>query len=158
MKSIVLYPVLLVIVFVNVCISCSDHEGDTEKPVINLEAPEEGEILKIGSDVHFDMELSDNEMLRSYKVEIHNNFDNHGHDSKATRAEGETVPFLFNKSWDISGSKNVHVHHHEIVIPENTTEGAYHFMVYCTDEAGNESYVVRNIELSHDGEEHDHHH
>ena len=60
--------------------SCSnDNEGDTTPPVINLTAPTEGAVLKIGSDIHFDMELSDNEMLSSYKVEIHNNFDGHNH-------------------------------------------------------------------------------
>jgi hypothetical protein len=26
-------------------------------------------------------------------------------------------------------------------------------MIYCTDEAGNESYAARNIVLSHDAEE-----
>ena len=31
-------------------------------------------------------------------------------------------------------------------------------MVYCTDAAGNESYVARNIVLSHDGEDDDHDH
>lgn len=137
-------------------IACSDDKGDTEKPLIELNAPAEGAVLKIGSDVHFDMDLSDNEGLRSYKVEIHNNFDNHGH----TKAEssGETVDFVFNRSWDVSGNKNKYEHHHDIVIPSNATPGAYHFMVYCTDETGNESYVARNITLSHDGEEGGHSH
>lgn len=137
--------------------SCSDDDSDTIPPVIKLIEPKEGDILKIGSDVHFDMELSDNEMLFSYKVEIHNAFDGHEH-TKSLKAESETVPFSFNKSWSVSGQKNAKIHHHEIVIPENATPGNYHLMVYCTDVAKNQSYITRKIVLSHDGEVHEHEH
>lgn len=154
---------LLLIVFsVSMFISCSNDEtGDTTSPAINLIAPTEGAILKIGSDVHFDLELSDNEMLASYKVEIHNNFDGHQH-NRSMSAHGSAVnedgtePFFFQKVWDVSGQKNTKIHHHEIIISENATPGAYHLMIYCTDAAGNESYVARNIMLSHDGEVHEH--
>jgi hypothetical protein len=128
--------------------SCND-DGDTVKPVIHLIEPEEDAVLKIGSDVHFEMEVSDNEMLKSYKVEIHSNFDGHTH------SRAETTDFSFNKTWDLSG-KNADIHHHEIIIPESATPGYYHLMVYCTDVAGNEASLARDIELSHDGEEHDH--
>lgn len=160
MRKIVLNPFLLIFIVSSFFTACDDDKGDTEKPVINLIAPAEGAILKIGSDIHFEMDITDNEMLQSYKIEIHNNFDHHGHDTKATASE-ETTPFSFNKSWDVSGYKSKHEHHHDIVIPGNATEGDYHFMVYCTDISGNESYVARNIQLSHDGSagedvEHDH--
>ncbi|MDH6306308.1 tRNA U55 pseudouridine synthase TruB [Parabacteroides sp. PF5-5] len=149
MKKVVLFPILITILSLHILVSCDDNESDTQKPVINLIEPEEGAVLKPGSAIHFEMELSDNEMLRSYKVEIHDNFNNHGHESKATKAE--TAPFTYNKSWDVSGLKNTHIHHHEIEIPANATEGAYHFMVYCTDAAGNELNVARSIVLSKDG-------
>ena len=65
--------------------------------------------------------------------------------------------FRSNRSWSVEYQKNARIHHHEIVIPENATPGRYHFMVFCTDAAGNESYVVRNIVLSNEGgEEHSH--
>ena len=147
--------ILTVVTVLSVFTSCSDDDGDTTLPVINLTAPAEGAILKIGSDVHFDMEVADNEMLASYKVEIHNNFDGHEH-SRATRADGDTTPFYFQKSWSLAGQKNATIHHHEIIIPTNATPGNYHLMVYCTDAAGNEAYVARGIVLSHDGEEHNH--
>jgi uncharacterized membrane protein len=141
-------------------VSCDkkNNDGDTVKPVINLIEPEEGDVLQIGDDVHFEMELSDDVALGSYKVNIHHNFDGHGHEQKADEGE-ETVAFEFNREWnDISGKKNTTVHHHEIEIPENATPGDYHLMVYCTDAAGNESYITVNVELSHEGEEHDHEH
>lgn len=141
-------------------ISCEkDDKGDVTKPVINLIEPEEGDVLKIGdeSGVHFEMELSDDVMLKSYKVNIHNNFDHHDH--ATTKADAETVPFFFEKTYDVSGKKNAHVHHHEIVIPANATPGDYHLMVWCTDAAGNESELARNIVLSTEGgEDHDHDH
>jgi hypothetical protein len=139
--------------------SCSEDEekGDTTKPVINLVEPKEGDVLHIGGDVHFDLELSDDVMLDSYKVDIHHNFDGHTH--AVTKGESDTKAFEFEKTWSISGKRNVDIHHHEIVIPEDATPGDYHLMVYCTDAAGNEEHIAVNIKLSHEeGEDHDHDH
>lgn len=142
--------------------SSCDKDGessDTVKPVINLVDPEEGATLRIGDDhgVHFDAELSDDVMLKSYKVDIHPNFDGHVHSASLKAASETTVDFTFNKSWDISGKKNADIHHHEIKIPANATPGNYHLMIYCTDAAGNEAHLARNIVLSTEGgEEHEH--
>lgn len=125
--------------------SCSDEKGDTTKPVIELHAPTEGAILKVGSSIHFDMDLSDNEMLASYRVEIHG-ADGHDHQTKASGS-------IMDKSWDISGHRNIHIHHHDIQIPADVPHGDYHFMVYCLDAAGNMTYVVRNITLSDEGDD-----
>ncbi|MFV0586359.1 DUF4625 domain-containing protein [Bacteroides reticulotermitis] len=140
-------------------LSCDsdDDSNDTTKPLIDLLEPEEGQELKIGAEtgVHFEMDLSDDVMLKSYKIEIHNNFDHHSH----SRAVDETVAFSFNKTYDLTGQKTAHVHHHDIIIPANATPGDYHLMVYCTDAAGNETYVARNIVLSltaDDDHDHDH--
>jgi hypothetical protein len=127
-------------------------DGDTTKPVINLIEPENDDTLQIGGTIHFDAEFSDNEMLASYKVDIHNNFDNHGH---ATKQTAETVAFEYIKTWPLS-KKNEKIHHHEIAIPENATPGEYHLMIYCTDAAGNESYIAVDVELSREAGEHEH--
>lgn len=140
--------------------SCdNDDSSDTIKPLIELHEPEEGQALEIGNEhgVHFEMDLSDDVMLKSYKIEIHSNFDHHSHGGNS-RAVQETVDFSFNRSYDVSGQKTVHIHHHDIVIPANATAGDYHLMVYCTDAAGNESYIARNIKLSNEVEDEDHHH
>ena len=98
-------------------------------------------------------------MLKSYMIEIHSNFDHHSHGKSRAAATGEaTVDFSFNRSYDISGKKTAHIHHHDIVIPANATPGDYHLMVYCTDAAGNETYIARNIVLSTTAEGDDHHH
>ncbi|MDR0659050.1 MAG: DUF4625 domain-containing protein [Mediterranea sp.] len=137
-----------VITFFSLFASCHD-DGDTTKPEIDLIEPEEDAVLQIGDDVHFEMEVSDNEMLSSYKVEIHPNLDGHTH-SRTTR----TTDFYFEETWSLAGKKNAYIDHHEIDIPEGATPGHYHLMVYCTDAAGNEAILTRDIELSHEGEEH----
>jgi hypothetical protein len=138
---------------------CKD-ESDTQKPVINLIEPVEGDVIKIGSEhgVHFEAEFSDNEALASYKISVHPNFDGHQHAILRSGA----VDFEFDKSWllyddDNPEPKNVSVHHHEIKVPEDATPGAYHLMVYCTDKAGNQSYLALNVVLSHEGDDDDGH-
>ena len=85
--------------------SCdNDDSSDTTKPLIELHEPEEGQALEIGNEhgVHFEMDLSDDVMLKSYKIEIHSNFDHHSHGGNS-RAAQETVDFSFNRSYDVSG-------------------------------------------------------
>lgn len=137
-------------------VSCDKNEGDTTMPVINLIEPEDGDVLTIGDEIYLDMELSDDVMLKEYTVKIHSNF-GEGHDHTRDVEGEKTVEFTFQKSWDVSGKKNATIHHHEITIPANATPGDYHFMVFCTDAAGNETFVFSNVELSTEGgEEHDH--
>ncbi|MDR2038490.1 MAG: DUF4625 domain-containing protein [Bacteroidales bacterium] len=157
MKTNILIVFFTVIFSSMLLIACNDDDGDTTPPVIDLIAPGEGAAFEIGDEhgVHLDMELSDNEMLQSYQVEIHSNFNGHQHSTTAKSEEG-TKAFFFKNSWDISGKKNVKIHHHEIIIPANATPGNYHLMVYCTDVAGNESYVARNIVLSSEEQAHEH--
>lgn len=147
--------------------SCSsDDNTDTQKPVVDLVAPKEGSKLEAGKDIHFDMLVSDNEGLGSYNVDIHNNFDGHGHSgdnhTHAIKAVVETKPFAYNNTWDLGGVKNDQIHHHEIVIAADATPGKYHFAVKVLDKAGNQTMVFRNIEIvpsgEGDGGDHDHDH
>jgi hypothetical protein len=150
--------ICLMAVFSFLFVSCDD--GDTTKPVINLEEPADGDTLQIGNSVHFEGEFSDNEALASYRVNIHDNFDDHGSHRSST-LEVEPVPFAFDSVWVISG-KNFPIHHHDIFIPQTDkdgqpyAEGKYHFIVYCADVAGNISLVEKDVVLSHEaGEHHD---
>lgn len=133
--------------FVTAC-SKENLKSDVTKPVIELISPQEDEVLQIGNadGVHFEMKLSDDHALKSYKLNIHGNFDGHEHHTHSRTSR--TVDFKFDKVYDVSGLKNTTVHHHDIVIPENATPGNYHLMVFCTDEAGNEAIVARDIILS----------
>lgn len=145
MKNLLLFAILLSgAVLLNSC----DKE-DTKKPVINLIEPEDEEVFFTGTEIHFEAEFSDDTELASYKIDIH--FDD-GHTHKSAGLVDE-VEFSFQKSWDFEpGKKNALIHHHEIVIPElidgkPVKTGHYHFMVFCTDKAGNESFVAIEIEI-----------
>ena len=90
MRTKLYLPIIsLLAMSVFVFISCDDSDSDTTKPVIELHEPEEGQALKIGSEygVHFEMDLSDDVMLKSYMIEIHSNFDHHSHGK--SRGAGE---------------------------------------------------------------------
>lgn len=145
MKKVTLF--LIAVVITAFIWSCSkDEDKDTTKPVIELEEPADGDTLFIGYETHLEMELTDDVQLKSYKIDIHSNFDGHNH-TKSIAADGA---WIYTKSWDVSGSKNAHVHHHEIEVPATVdgvpiAKGKYHFMVYCTDAAGNESYIARSV-------------
>lgn len=140
------------VVLLAMAASCKDKDLDKQAPVIKVEEPENGDTLSVGHPIHFEVNFSDNEHLASYKVDIHNNFNGHHHHHKA-----EKEPFFFQKTWSLNGQRSAHVHHHEIAVPEDAHPGNYHFMVYCVDEAGNESFVTRDIVLSTDTS-HVHHH
>ena len=155
MKNILFIATLFATLFITSCEKTGNT--DTTKPVIELKSPAEGETLEAGSDngVHFEMELSDDVALESYKIEIHNAFDGHSHAKAEGAHEHEGTPFKFYKVYDVSGKRNAHIHHHEIVIPSDATHGNYHLMVYCTDAAGNESQVARKIIIDEKGD-HEH--
>jgi hypothetical protein len=78
MKTKFYFLVISLLAICSVCLPACDNDekGDVTKPVIDLIEPEEGAVLKIGNGkgVHFEMNLSDDVMLRSYKINIHNNF------------------------------------------------------------------------------------
>lgn len=110
-----------------------------------------GGAIKTGSLLHLDMDLSDDVMVASYKVDIHNNFDGHTHTSASTKADGDSITFTYNQSFDVN-QKNHHVHDH-IEIPILARQGKYHVVVYCTDTSGNESYVAKSVVFDANAEE-----
>lgn len=151
--------------------SCQQDEVDVTKPTITLHSPKDHAVLAIGDEhgIHFDVEFEDDTSLASYKVNIHAAFDghDHGHAQKtiSSTASNDSIPYDFTKVWiDIAGQKSAKVHHHEIVIPKEINgkpvqTGDYHFMVFCVDKAGNESYMTVKVKLSNiNADEHTHEH
>lgn len=144
--------ILAILLFISIFVtpSCEKHDADTQKPVINISGPKENDTLYIGSEVHFEADFSDNVALKSYKIDIHSNFDGHSHKNILT---DDSIAFSFQKSWNFDeGLKNSHIHHHEISIPNEINgkplkPGAYHFMVYCTDAAGNENWTAIDVKI-----------
>jgi len=122
---------------------CSKNDdNDSTKPVITLNSPEEGEIIYAGTDtsiICLNATFSDNEKLKQYKINIHNAA-GHGHKNGNNLWDTTIVQPLDGRSRDVDFDINL--------ANFNIADTAdYHFMVYCLDEAGNESMVYRTIEV-----------
>lgn len=173
MKKVNFLTVVILVALSVSFISCEKENIDTQKPTIQILEPGANEHLLIGDEegVHFEVEFADNIALKSYKVDIHSNFDGHTHSHAPAKVQATTtadsVAFSYNNSWnDILDKKNATVHHHDIKIPamvngQPVKEGNYHLLVYCVDKAGNESFEARDIVLTNNPDEvheHDHEH
>src|SRR5690554_8012723 len=115
---------------------------------------------------------------------MHYSFYTHDHGNGGTlytKYLTETDSVEYSKTWlesyfialgekPIAGMKNATIHHHHIEIPATITrtingeqkemplkEGHYHFIVYCSDESGQESFATTEIVISYDADDHDHH-
>lgn len=88
--------------------------------------------------------------------------------TRATDAE----PHPFERTWmesefiaqgeePIAGKQQVTINHMLMLIPDSiegqpVKEGHYHFIVYCTDSSGQESFIAREIEIAYEAGEHLH--
>ena len=146
------FVILTVALLATALFSACEKDGDTQKPTINIIEPTDGTELLAGEEIHFEVEFSDNQELKSYKVDIHSAEDGHSHTK--SMSTDEHIPWAMQKSWDFEvGQKNAHIHHHEIVIPTAIDgvpieTGHYHMLIYCTDKEGNESWKAIGIAIA----------
>lgn len=100
-------------------------------------------ILKGGDPLSLKVLFEDNAALSQYKIDIHNNFDCHGHGGGS--APSVAVPNVKNQTIDwtvldiqtISGTSTPV--ERTLMTPENVTAGNYHFHMQVIDESGNDS-------------------
>lgn len=143
----------IILVFITSC----GKDSDTVKPTMFLNEfnyrPQKAEIcgtieddvitISEGEVLTFKASFSDDQALSQYKIDIHNNFDCHGHSSGATpsvvfpNVKGKTQDWIIQSVNDISGVSFTKVI--ELKVPDNVTAGNYHFSIQLIDESGNES-------------------
>ncbi|TQI70542.1 uncharacterized protein DUF4625 [Gramella sp. Hel_I_59] len=148
------FKILAVLLTVTAFTACSDDDDalDSQKPTIVMSEPEDGEAFEIGGELHFDIDLTDNDGLASYKVDIHNNFDGHTH--SVVKQETEE-PWSYQQTFQIDGNPTSFEAHEHIAILEGIAEGEYHLGVIVVDAAGNQEEAFVEIMLGHEGD-HDH--
>lgn len=118
--------------------SCSKDDDDSTAPIVSgmeigLNNSKE---LHQGGELHIEFEVSDNEGLDYYTVEIHP-------EMKSTTAEWE-----YENTWYFDGQpKNDMVHHHEINIAEDADLGPYHFHMKVADINGNVTTIEEEVEM-----------
>lgn len=147
-------------------IGCEDDDIDLTPPTMDVikyePEPVEGEIcgsmepvvfyLSGGEKLTFDVVFRDDVALSQYKVDIHNNFDCHGHGGGS--APSVVVPNVENQTedWtlldvvDLSGMSEQVIR--TLESPENVTAGNYHFQIQVIDESGNDNPFVNFFSIA----------
>lgn len=127
--------------------SCT--EPDNTSPVFEIlgVSPEPGEGLVCGEPennvitltstdtLEITFRLTDDEELSQYKIDIHSNFDCHGHSGKTETTEWSVVSIE-----DVAGSDRTITR--QLAVPTDVTTGLYHFSIQATDAAGNEAQTI----------------
>lgn len=152
-----LFLSFLIIVLVLLISGCGESVVDTTAPTMNdltyTPKPKEAEVCGTQEPVVFhlnnngeftiDVTFSDNEALSQYKIDIHNNFDCHGHGKGSApsipvvKVENQTEDWTVLDVQNLSGS-TAQVKR-TLTVPDNVTAGNYHFHIQVIDEAGNDS-------------------
>jgi len=147
--------IIALIVIVQIA-ACKVPEVDLTPPTIEVISftpmPDEDEIcstlesvvfgLEGGDELIFDLVFKDDKGLSQYKVDIHNNFDCHGHGGgtapspTAPNVQNQTSDWSIQDVQDISGT-SVPVNR-VLNVPQNVTAGNYHFHIQALDESGND--------------------
>ncbi len=138
-------------------VGCGDTQVDITPPTMDVVSytpqPVEDEIcgtlapqvfrLNNGQDLQIDVVFNDDEALSQYKIDIHNNFDCHGHGGGSApnipvvNVDNLTVDWSVLDIQDISGESAPVMR--TLTVPDNVTAGNYHFQIQVIDESGNDS-------------------
>jgi hypothetical protein len=113
--------------------SCGKDPVDTQATEINVIKPASNNIFFSGDTITFEARFTDNQALSQFKIEIHENFDNHGHKKR-------TFAWFYLYIGNLAGKDQVVTL--DIPIPVDIEAGNYDFLVKATDIEGNESEEV----------------
>lgn len=107
--------------------------------------------LLSGDTLLFDVLFSDDVALSQYKIDIHQNFDCHGHGGGAApggiqpQASNQTNDWAVLEIIDLSGTQQTETK--AMHVPENVTAGIYHFQIQVIDESGNDNPLANFYSL-----------
>ncbi len=142
MKHILSALIILSLVFFT---SCTKEEKDDIYPEIKMDCcggfPMNCDEVTRGGSFTFVAQLSDNEELGAFSLDIHNNFDHHTHSTDPVPCELDPVkdpvnPFRLIGEYDIPSGLKAYLAEVEITVPADADTGDYHMMVRLTDKSG----------------------
>lgn len=137
--------------------ACGNKDADVIRPTITIEKIETGTVdynvcgqweqgvleVKGGEQLKLTVLFEDDQQLSQYKIDIHQNFDCHGHGSgtfpniSLPDVDGATTDWTVLEIRELSGiSQLVDIN---LSVPENVTAGNYHFTLQVLDLSGNEA-------------------
>lgn len=153
-------PVLAAAGFLTSCSNDDDAVIDTQKPTISIDEPHNEDEVAPGGELHIEAVFTDNVELASYKIEIHEDFDDHTH--AVNKSSHDVNPWSYDEVVPIPAGQTSFEAIHHLDVPtqingETISEGTYHLGIYLTDTAGNEeqAFVEFHLDGDHDGD-HDH--
>lgn len=141
-------------------LACEKDDVDTLVPTIDIVSPIMEQEFEPHEMILVQCTFTDNEELKSYKIDIHFSGD-HDHTKKSVDSE-EGHPWTFEQAFDIEAGKTEITIAGQIEVPDSVmgeegelepiAHGKYHFGVVCTDVAGNEvhQFVDIIIESEHE--------
>lgn len=111
--------------------------------------------VKGGDTVAFEALFRDDVALSQYKVDVHNNFDCHGHGAGAPAGTtppdvaSQTIDWTVLNIGDLSGTEQRITE--RLPVPTDATAGTYHFHVQVIDESGNDDPAANyfSIQVQH---------
>ncbi len=96
-----------------------------------------------GDTLYFNIEFEDDVALSEYKVDIHHNFDCHGHGGGAAPGFSPPTQEGLTEDWSVLETTPLQGATEQVerwlVVPESVTSGNYHYHIQVLDEAGNDS-------------------
>lgn len=140
-------------------ISCTTDDGidkDEQKPTITINYdngfPQPCTELKKGNTYNFRAIATDNKVLASYSLDIHNNFDHHTHDDQGAQCDLEPIkqainPLIFMENFSIENSQTSYEINIAITIPNDIDTGDYHCQYSITDETGWQSRTSIDMKI-----------
>ncbi len=87
-----------------------------------------------GQNLSFEFKLTDNEALGQYKIDIHDDFDCHGHEG-----ERSPVPTVWSVQDVVNVSGTEQTISRSLQVPSDVMAGNYHFQIKVLDAEGNEN-------------------
>ena len=167
-------------------VGCSKEDDvviDNTKPTIeDISLAHGTNTVTAGKELCIEMEVADNAGLSYLKIDMHHSIScgDVEHDSKSTgsisaftRADdhdhnhGSSWEMIedadgfhsVNKTIDLDGLKNSHIHQH-VSIPSDAYNGEYHIVIYLVDAEGNQMNVAEEVEVTggrtYGEDDHDH--
>lgn len=128
-------------------LSCNDDEStDTTRPEIEILTPADDSHFHAGDSFELRAQLSDNEALASWKVDVHFN-GGEGHTHKNSSTEDTAVEWEAEWTGDLAGSETSFLLELAIEIPANAEHGEYHLVVMALDRQGNETTAYSSFEV-----------
>ncbi len=136
MRNIKLFGIAALMVF---AVACENDDNDTTKPVVTNIEIGENDTIYANEGVHVEFDAEDNDALDYYTITIHPENDEEG------AFEVDTTFYE-----NFQGLKNAHVHHHNIIVPEEAADGDYHLHLIVADASGNTYSEEFELILSHE--------